>query len=167
MDVAMAYREKQGFSREDASNALVGFTLGQMRLCGLAAAREGLPDYRGISASQFEAGEAWARLCKRYEALSGIPSPNPKALDMMGGGGRSIAPDPDEDYVRHTRDQWRKCYNALAETARTVTNQRRPGARLMSLTYDVCVLNRPLNTLSEADCGDVRSGLNALARVLS
>lgn len=161
------YRMRQGVAPEDASNSLSGFTLGKMRLCGLAAARSGVPDVRGISAAQYEAGEAYARLVRRYEAIKGLPSGSPRSLDLgVGGTWATMALEPTEDHIARTKAQFLACYDALAEAARTIQHGRRPGANLMTLTYDVCVLNRPLENLSDEACGDVRLGLNALGRVL-
>ena len=86
-----------------------------------------------------------------------IASPN----FAMVGGGKSVSAEPDRDLIMAIRRQFEESYDALMEASRT------HGYRVSKVTYGVCVDDWPILVLTEEDYGSLRTGLNALERVLS
>lgn len=150
-----------------ASNRLTGFTLGLLYLRGKNRPK----DPGSIDETQYLAGEAFSRIMHRYLSLrgmaKGVQSPS---FIMVGAGainaGRDEAEMTDEqrdefqrDYDRSAAD-FRKCHKALAKAA------REHGFPVMTVTWRVCMENASVGTLTPADYGYLRCGLNALGRVV-
>jgi hypothetical protein len=154
--VALAYRARE-VGAKDASDPLAGFTLGRL----LLRRRANESDPSGISRDQHEAGEQWADLVRRHAAIMGYALGRPRSPSLtLVGSGASCAAEPDEAEILAVRRKWSDCYNALMEACRI------HGLAVRDVTYAVCVENRPIATLREADFGRLRVGLNALHRVL-
>lgn len=149
-----------GFSTKDADvhadNALAGFTLGLLLL------RHQLSKYApdSIDARQYRAGQRWAWVVREHARVMGYSLGGIKALSgERVSPGFSCVQEATDEQIAKVRDDWKLCYNALAEASKDYK-----GAPY--ITYAVCVENRPIAALSEADYGALRIGLNVLARVL-
>lgn len=151
-----------GIDPGQAKNALAGFSLGRLRLIGMAAERTGEPDARGISQEQLDAGERWAALCRERSALMGFRTGIKSPGFGLVAGGLSCASEPDPEYVAKVRRRWSDGYRALMQTGMS----HGVGSRVAGIVYEICVESRPLGQFSEADFGYLRLGLNALGRVL-
>lgn len=149
--IRLAYRQREmeqdGIDGEPA-DPLVGYTLGRLKRAGK------------VSDVQFRAGEAWARLCHRHAAIMGYELKPPKSPAAFGIVGRSLENEPDEAVVKEVRNLFADCYNALMAVCRD------HGLSVREVTYAVCIAGVPLHVLVEKDFGDLRLGLNALAKVL-
>lgn len=154
---------QDGIAAAHARDPLAGFTLGRLRLIGMAAERSGEPDMRGITNAQCTAGEAWARLARRHAAIMGYALGSPKSASfVMVNFGLSCEEEPDEKEVTRIRRKWSDCYRALMDAG----TANGTGTKVALVTWDVCVNNVPVHTLRTTDFGNLRLGLNALARVV-
>lgn len=144
------------FAGKYASDALAGFTLGILHLRW----QSNKDDPGGISAEQFNAGQAWTRLVHRHAMLMGYSLNIRTPSFIMVGGGITCLADPDETEILGVRRKWSDCYNALMAAARD------HGLRVPVVTYGVCVENWPVRDLSRDAFGMLRIGLNALRKVL-
>ena len=88
-----------------------------------------------------------------------VPSPS-LILTGEGGSGR----EDDEETIARVRARYRACFDALMEATRA--QGPNGGPRLWQVTYGVCVENWPAGSLTAADYGLLRTGLNVLARVV-
>jgi hypothetical protein len=140
----------QGVLKRTAEDRLAGFTLGVLRL-------RPKDDPGSISEAQFDAGDEFCQIVHRHAAIMGykltVPSPN----FMMMSGGRAVT-EPDEETIARVRGKFRLCFDALMEETRV------HGKRVWQVTYGVCVENWPPASLSMADYGYLRTGLNALGK---
>lgn len=160
--IAVREREllKMGLSLkgQDALNQLAGFTLG----CLLLRGRANKSDPGGISQVQYDAGDAWQKLCHRHAAIMGYEvKPSPKSPSFMMVGGSGSIPEFDQEEVDRVKERWTKCYNALAAAAK-----EHGGWNLMNVVFGVCVQNWPASQIRHKDYGMLRIGLNALAKVM-
>jgi hypothetical protein len=144
------------FAGQHASDALAGFTLGVLHLRWQADRN----DPGGISPEQFNAAQAWTRLVHRHAAIMGYSLNIRTPSFIMVGSGITCLAEPEEKEILSVRRQWSDCYNALMAAARD------HGLRVSIVTYGVCVENWPVGTLSGADLGLLRIGLNALGKVV-
>lgn len=152
-----------GIDASHARDPLSGFTLGRLRLIGLAGERGDEGDPRGISARQYEAGDAWARLCRRHSAIMGYSMGSPKSPGfVMVSNGLDRGGELDEDEVIRIRRRWSDCYAALMRAGVL----HGVGTKIALIAWDVCVNNRQIASMAEDDFGNLRIGLNSLGRVL-
>ena len=147
---------RDGISTDHAKDALAGFTLGRL----LLRWRADKSDPGGISQQQYDAGEQWSSIVRKHAAIMGYKLHIHSPSFVMVGGGRDSNPDPDESYITALRRQWSDSYSALMQSC--VDH----GMRVRDVTYGVCIENWPAATLTLADYGGLRIGLNTLARVL-
>lgn len=138
-----------------AENRLCGFTLGVLYL--RHRANPGEPG--GISEAQYNAGEAWSRVVHRHAAIMGYSLRIASPAFVMVGGGSGGSSAEDEEEIKRVRERYAAAYNKLAEAARI------HGRRVWEVCYAVCVDSVPVHTLTKADFGHLRTGLNALAKV--
>ena len=143
--------------RQGALDALAGFTLGRLLLRN----RADRGDPGSINEQQYNAGQEWAKLARRHAAIMGYVLGPPKSPSfVMVGAGLSCTEEPDEAEIMAVRRQWSDCYRALMDACRT------HGLAVRDVVYAVCIDNRNINSLSATDFGNLRIGLNALAKVL-
>lgn len=166
---ALLPRLKSGISYEESivrdlrtgkilgSNQDAGHILGRLRMLGAK-------DPGGISENQFNAGWEYAQVVMRYRTMIGLPSESPKAMDLSGNAGRTLASDPDEKIISQARRKYNLCFEVL-NMAGHETHQ---GNRVTKITNDVCMDRIGYQVLKQdlAALGNLRAGLNALARVL-
>ena len=143
--------------RHAALDALAGFTLGRL----LLRHRADVSDPGSINEQQYDAGREWAKLVYRHAVVMGYSLGSPKSPSfILVGAGLSCAQEPNEQEIIVVRRRWSDCYRALMETCKT------HGLAVRDITYAVCIENRGIDLLQPADYGNLRIGLNALARVL-
>jgi hypothetical protein len=127
-----------------------GYSLGILRL------------WDQISEDQFAAGEWYAGVVHRYCALHGLRLPVPKSPALiLVGAGRTCAAEPKKEDMDNAALKHRGARTALLVAG----TQIGVGSRVNAITYAVCVEDRAPESLNEADLGNLRVGLNALARV--
>jgi hypothetical protein len=140
----------------DALDPLAGFTLGRLLLRHRASPH----DPGSIDEQQYEAGQQWAALVYRHAAIMGysIASPQSPPLLLLPRG-TSCRPDPSARTVKRVRRLWSNCHRALTEVCEI------HGDAVRDIIYAVCIENRGIERLKPADYGNLRVGLNALAKV--
>ena len=144
-----------GIDTGEALNALAGYTLGKLLLRGRSRPK----DPGSISQEQYDAGSEWLKIVCRYSAINGFKSGIHSPSFAMVGGGRSTA-EPDDEQIHRIVQRWTLCHKALREAC------REHGLRVHEVTRGVVVDNWDLAWLDAKDYGDLRTGLNALAKVL-
>ena len=153
--VAMCYRTRE-VGPKDALDPLAGFTLGKLLLRG----RVDPSDPGSISQDQYEAGEAWAKLCRLHSQIHGYSlGPKSPSTDMIGQG-LSCIKEPDKETIIQIRRKWEDCYNSLMEACRS------HGLKVRNITFSVCVENIEIGALGTSDFGLLRIGLNAVGKSL-
>ncbi len=154
---------RMGLYLDEPSDALAGFTLGVL----LLRSRQDRGNPGGITQTQYDAGDRWSAIVRRhanimgYELKRGAGQIKSPSFSMIGSG-KGCGPDADDQQIAEVRDQFRSTYDAVMEVSRA----HRLGVSVRDILYAVCVDNRPVLDLSEVDYGNLRLGLNALARVL-
>jgi hypothetical protein len=150
-------------SPEHAKDALAGFTLGRLLLRN----RADRSDPGSITQKQYDAGDDWSRIVRAHARVMGYGLSRPTPSFVMIGSGLSCAADPAEDEVMRIRRKYSDCYRALIDAGMVFKDRRKvTGIEVAMICWDVCIDNRPISTLSAADYGNLRAGLNALAKVL-
>jgi hypothetical protein len=143
--------------RQEALDALAGFTLGRLLLRN----RADPGDPGSINEQQYNAGQEWGKLVRRHAAIMGYALGSPKSPSfVLVGAGLSCVEEPDEQEVVAVRRRWSDCYRALMDVCKT------HGLAVRDITYAVCIENRSIEFLTPADYGNLRVGLNTLARAL-
>jgi hypothetical protein len=141
-----------------ALDALAGFTLGRL----LLRHRADPGDPGSINAQQYHAGQEWATLVRSHAAIMGYELHNPQSpsFSVAGTRGLSCLKEPEEAEIIAVRRRWSDCYHGLMDVCRT------HGLAVRDIIYAVCIENRDIELLSREDFGNLRIGLNALARIL-
>lgn len=164
--VVLAFRARRlaevGLEPSLAKDARAGHTLGRLRLIGLAAKRVDRPDVRAISEDQYQAGMTWAEICRRHSRITDTRAPVKSPSFVMVSHGMGVEPEPSEEEIGRIRDRFRLCFDAIQGAGRSTGL----GWALASIAYDVCVLDRAMETLTDRDYGNLRFALNALSRAL-
>jgi hypothetical protein len=156
--VALAQRIRE-VGAEHAANPLAGHALGRLRL---RHQPHGPQDPCSISPEQYEAGERYAAIAARHAALMGYATGSPKSAGFgLLAAGASCLEEPDEQVILAVRREFSDCYRALMDAGRAIGQ----GAKVALMTYDTCLDRRSLDGLSRADIGNLKVGLNALARL--
>ena len=150
--------EMLGIKPDHALDALAGFTLGLLRLRG----RDNPKDPGGISQDQYEAGNTWSGIVHRHAAIMGYKLRIHTPSFVMVAGGTGTGSERDEETIAKAKEKYRKCYDALAEAGAKDPS----GYLIAKTTYAVCVDSVPVYQMGPADYGYLRTGLNALVRVL-
>ena len=153
-----------GVGPEHADDALAGFTLGRLLLRHQADRS----DPGSITPQQYDAGEHWSRIVRAHARIMGYSLVRPSPGFAVVGRGLSCAAEPDGDVIVRIRRRYADCYRALIEAGRVFKDGRKAsGLEVAMIVWDVCIENRPIGTLSAADYGNLRTGLNALAKALT
>lgn len=69
-----------------------------------------------ITPAMYEAGRAYAALAGQYRGVMGIPSPDPRAIDL-GSYGRSVGGDIPSDVARSIKDRYNAAFESLPGNA--------------------------------------------------
>ncbi len=150
-------------SPEHATDALAGFTLGRLLLRN----RADRSDPGSITQAQYDAGDEWSKIVRAHAGIMGYSLSCPSPSFVMVGTGPICACDPGEAEVIGIRRKYSDCYRALLDAGKVFKDHRRvTGVEVAMICWDVCIDNRPIGTLSAADYGNLRAGLNALVKVL-
>jgi hypothetical protein len=152
--------ERAGLRRaapRDALDPLAGFTLGQLLLRYRAC-----PTNPGsINEDQYEAGQRWTDLAYRYAALMGFSTALVKSPSLLATSrGMSCANEPDELEIKRVKKLWSACHEAMMKVCDM------HGRAVRDIIYAVCIENRAIGRFGPADYGNLRVGLNALAKAL-
>ena len=154
-----AHRRDARSEGDPLADPLNGFTLGLLRQ-RQKASRE---DPTGITQPQYDAGEKWANLCRQHAAIMGYTLGSVRSPSLsLSPPGQSCLREPDEAVILEIRRRWSDCYRALMDTGVAL----RRGVKIALTCWDVCINNRNIRHMSASDFGDLRAGLNALAKVL-
>jgi hypothetical protein len=148
---------------EHAQDALAGFTLGRLLLRGRAD-----PSNPGsITQAQYDAGDDWSEIVRAHARLMGYSLTSTSPSFELVKGGLSCDSDPQRTEVMRIRRKYSDCYRALIDAGTVFKDYRKAsGLEVAMICWDVCIDNRPLGTLSAADYGNLRAGLNALVKAL-
>lgn len=131
-------------------NVKAGYPLGVLELTGQ------------ISPEQHNAGTAYANMIYRYCSMRGIPMPFPKSPSIIFlAAGKSCGQDPDEQMVLGVRRMHADARRRLLEAGMALG----VGSLVNSITYAVCVEEKDALSITQSDLGNLRVGLNALARM--
>lgn len=163
--LAMRARDltRDNVSPVHAGDALAGFTLGRL----LLRHRADRSDPGSITQQQYDAGDDWSRTVRAHARLMGYSLSRPSPSFVMVGTGPSCASDPEQGEVLRIRRKYSDCYAALIDAGTLFKGRGKvTGVEVAMICWDVCINNRPISTLSAADYGNLRAGLNALAKVL-
>jgi hypothetical protein len=163
--LAMRARDlmRDNISPVHAGDALAGFTLGRL----LLRHRADRSDPGSITPQQYDAGDDWSRIVRAHARVMGYSLNRPSPSFVMVGTGLSCASDPEQGEVLRIRRKYSDCYAALIEAGMAFKGRgQATGMEVAMICWDVCISNRPISTLSAADYGNLRAGLNALAKVL-
>jgi hypothetical protein len=144
-----------GATQENALDALHGTTIGQLRLRGQ------MGDPSGISVTQHGAAHNYRGRVLAYHRLMGIPSPHPRALDLLyGSRGQSCLPESDTAVIDEIKGEFRNCRRVLLDCGAAIGL----GSRINAIVYAVVIEDMNIGGLRSDDFGNLRNGLNALAR---
>jgi hypothetical protein len=155
--VALAQRART-VAPEHVDNPLAGHALGRLRL---RHQPHGPPDPCSISPEQYDAGERYAAIASHHAAIMGYATGIPQSAPLeVAATGLACREEPDADTIRHVRRQFADCYAALMEAGRAIGQ----GTCVALVTYDICLDRRAMESLTAQDLGNLKVGLNALAR---
>jgi hypothetical protein len=143
-----------------SANALSGYTLGIL----LQRHRACKGDPSGIDEDQCWAGNRFAGICKEHAIVMGyeqrpLRSARLQRESPTTGFGELDSPR-EVSHVASMRDQFRVCYDALMRACAA------HGLAVRDITYAVCIDDLPVERMRADDFGNLRLGLNALARAL-
>ena len=132
-------------------DARLGYPLGRLCLAGY------------ITEKQHDIGQRWATIVRRYSALMGyrLENPAPPSVELIASG-LSCAAEPDEKMILALRRDYNDAYAALDLVGRDT----RTGQGPLKICRQICVQEMNEAILWPHRIGDLRIGLNALARVL-
>jgi hypothetical protein len=152
IELAVSRRARE-VGEQDAKDPMAGYALG--RLC-LAGKRK---DPHGISVAQHDAGLHWARVVSRYASVKGIALPLTRSGGFeMVARGMSCGEQPSAEQITVAL----RAYNDAYAELRFLDPLN--GAPI-KVCRDVCIQDRHEHTLSPDDLGNLRCGLNVLAKL--
>ncbi len=149
--IAKAYRIKFGATPMGALDSRYGSTIGQLAI------------ERSISGTQLATAQRYLSCVISYCRLMGIPSPHPRAHDLLTAArGQSTGGDVPEDVANEIKGTFRDCRRTLLECGRDLL----VGSDVNRIVYGAVVENWPRESIGSRDVQNLRCGLNALGRVL-
>jgi hypothetical protein len=156
--VALAQRLRE-VAPEHIDNPLAGHALGRLRL---RHQTQGPQDPCSVSQEQYEAGERYAAIATHHAAIMGYARglPQPARLEIAATG-LACREEPEAEVIARVRRQFADCYGALMRAGKDIGQ----GAKVALVTYDVCLDRRGMDSLTSTDLGNLKVGLNALARI--
>jgi hypothetical protein len=149
--VARAYRIKDGANPENALHEHYGSTLGRLFL------------ERAISQEQLHAAQRYAICIIQNAKLFGIPSPHPRALDLlMASKGLSCDVEISEEQANEIKGKFRDCRRTLLDCGTNIL----VGSRVNRVVYGVAIEDWPIGQLQKGDVENLRCGLNVLGQLM-
>lgn len=143
--------------QNEAKSELLGYPLGRLRLVSQ------------ISELQHRAGNEWALLVRAFSSVNGIPVSSPRSGSLLNDSGKpgyafsgDEARSDAEEYQKRCvslRTRYNACFERLTELGRALGRDR----QILIAARKVCIEERYPN---DAELGDLRVGLNALAKEL-
>lgn len=156
--VALAQRLRE-VGPEHVDNPLAGHALGRLRL---RHQPHGPQDPCSISQEQYEAGERYARIAHQHARIMGYASGSPQSARLnVGLHGIVCAEEPDAATIAGVRRAFADCYRVLMDAGRAIGQ----GTQVALVTYNVCLDRRRMEGLTVTEIGNLKVGLNALARL--
>lgn len=154
--VVLNQPHRRDVSGKNAKSELLGYALGRLRF------------YDKISEDQLRAGNEWALLVRDFAADQGLPVGSPRSGSLLTDShGPAYAFSRDEATHAAGRSQNRsvslcarysECFETMAQLGRTLG----VGRKILIAMREVCIQDRDPQ---EWQIGDLRSGLNAMARI--
>ncbi len=155
MATALAARQRHyGVTGKQARDERLGTSLGRLVLRKL------------ISDTQYQAGVAFGELYQRHHIVMGLPTPSPRSVAgvlINEGIFGSAASEHTLELIDRLRQRFQDATDALDQCDRD--NRFLPGGRPTLLIYRVVCADEETKTWRNEDIGNLRFGLNALARV--
>lgn len=143
-------RIRAGARPEDAESYLYSFTIGRLFY------------EDAISQEQFHTADSYLRCVIDNARIYGIPSPHPRAHDMLRvSAGSSCAAEPDPDLVAEIKGKFRDARRTLLDCGRGLGI----GGEVNRVTYGAVVLDWPMGMLMSGELQNLRCGLNSLRMV--
>ena len=143
--------------RNAAKSELLGYPLGRLRFTNQ------------ISELQHRAGNEWALLVRAFASANGIPVSSPRSGSLLNDSGKpgyafsgDEARSDAEEYQKRCaslRTRYNACFERLTELGRALGRDR----QILIAARRVCIEERHP---SDVELGDLRVGLNALAKEL-
>ena len=151
----------------DALDPLAGFTLGLL----LMRYRACPTDPSSINEQQYAAGHKWAKLVRRHAAVMGYSLRSVPSLSLLLlPRGLTCAYQPDTAEIERIKSLWSDCCRALTHASRprelAVRHINTHEFAVRDIVHAVCIENRGIESLTPADCANLRVGLKALGRIL-
>jgi hypothetical protein len=149
--VAKAYRVKNGATPENALDDRHGSTIGQLHLEG------------SISEEQLYTAQRYATVVIQNAKLFGIPSPHPRALDLlMASKGLSCDVDISEEEANLIKGRFRDCRRELLDCGKDLL----VGSAVNRIVYGVVIEDWPIGAMQAGDLQNLRCGLNVLGKTM-
>lgn len=147
---------RRGFG-DNRKSELLGYPLGRLRMTNQ------------VSEIQHRAGNEWALLVRAYAGSQGIPMGQPRSGSALSdsakpayafaGGDGLMGSEDEESRISNLRSRYDQCFEALMEVGQSLGR----GRSVAIATRLVCIEER---YPSDYELGDLRVGLNALAKEL-
>jgi hypothetical protein len=155
LSVVLNQPHRRDFKGDARKSELLGYPLGRLRLGDQ------------VSETQHRAGNEWALLVRSYAGAMGIPlgsprsgSDHPEIASGMGGGSGPLPGTAEhEKRIQRLRERYEGCFERLSLLGRSLGR----GNQILVAMRRVCIEERYPN---DSELGDLRLGLNAMAREL-
>lgn len=155
--VVLNQPHRRHVSGDARKSELLGYPLGRLRFQGR------------ITETQLRAGNEWAELVRSYAATFGLPYGSPRSGSMLSDSGKpayafsqdEATHDAENDERRRAslRTRYNDCFEIMQEVGRSIGE----GRAVLIIMRRICLEEvQPL----EADLGNLRVGLNSVAKVL-
>ena len=149
--VAKAYRIKNGAKPEQALRSDYGSTIGRLRI------------EESISEEQFNSALRYATVVAQNARLHGLPSPHPRALDLlMGNKGLSCDSEISAEQANEIMIRFRECRRELLDCGRDLLI----GSAVNRVVYGIVIEDWSMGQLQTGDVQTLRCGLNVLGKTM-
>jgi hypothetical protein len=157
-DLTLMFNQPHRRGQSDPASHLHGYALGRLYKRGL------------ISEEQFGAGEKWAAVVSQYRRqLLSAPPVSTRSGEMAERVSSGFAPlelvaeDVDPEQAERDRQNLKKRYDDCFETLMELGRVLNRGRAIINVLRKICIEDRDI---TENEVGDLRLGLNSLARKL-
>ncbi len=156
MATALSARQRHyGITVKQARDERLGSSLGRLNMQSL------------VSEPQYDAGTKFGRLHQAHHAIMGLPSPNPSSVTAIMIAAGLVAGVTTTEAEEDTIENLRKRYDAVTDALDQCDRDHRMarGRKPSLLVYRVVCADEDATLWPECDLGNLRVGLNCLARV--
>lgn len=154
--VVLNQPHRRAAPKEHRKSELLGYALGRLRFVDQ------------ISEDQLRAGNEWAQLVRSYAATIGLPHGSPRSGSLLSDSGKpaysfsrdEATHDAESEQKRSAslKSRYDDCFETMAQLGRSLG----VGGKILIVTRKVCIEDRDPQPW---EVGDLRSGLNAMARI--